>query len=246
LGPLAVLLTGVVATTPVWPRGPREPSAPAQGAISSEQTVGAQTAFLRDCATCHGADGRGTNEGPTLQGAGRAAVDYELTTGRMPLQHADETPRRRPPAYSPSQIAALVDYVGRLVPGGPDIPAVDPDRGDLAAGGTIYRQQCAACHQWAGQGGALVHQEAPPLTRSTATQIAEAVRTGPGTMPIFSDAAVSDTELNSLVRYVRSLRDPNDRGGEPLWHLGPLAEGAAALAAMALMLAALRVIGSRG
>src|SRR4051794_18023823 len=45
----------------------------------------ARTVYLRDCAVCHGADARGTSFGPSLQGVGRAALDYWLTTGRMPL-----------------------------------------------------------------------------------------------------------------------------------------------------------------
>src|SRR4051812_48639914 len=44
-----------------------------------------RTVYLRDCAVCHGADARGTVDGPSLQGVGRASVDYWVSTGRMPL-----------------------------------------------------------------------------------------------------------------------------------------------------------------
>ena len=86
-------------------------------------------------------------------------------------------------------IDALVAYVSRLVPGGPPIPSVDPAAGDLADGGQLFRAQCAACHQWAGEGGALLHREAPSLGPATPTQLAEAVRTGPGAMPTFGATA---------------------------------------------------------
>ena len=200
--------------------------------------------YLRDCATCHGADAGGSTRGPSLQGTGAAAVDYQLTTGRMPLPSPDAESRRRTPAYDAATIAALVQYVTTLAPGGPEVPTIDVAGADLAAGGDIYRQQCAACHQWAGQGGALEHGEAPPVHPATPTQIAEAVRTGPGTMPVFGEQAISSAQLVDLVGYVRSLDHPADAGGAPLWHLGPLAEGAAALLALAGLVIVLRMIGS--
>jgi ubiquinol-cytochrome c reductase cytochrome c subunit len=183
----------------------------------------------------------GTTNGPSLVGQGAAAVDYVLTTGRMPLPHPGATVERRPPAYDAETIAALDAYVGSLV-GGPGIPTVEP--GDDAAGGVIYRAQCAACHQWGAQGGALLHREAPSLDQATPTQIAEAVRLGPGSMPVFGEAAFDDSQLNDLIAYIQVLQHPQDRGGNPLWHLGPLAEGGLALLVVGLMLVGLRLMGS--
>src|SRR4051812_35736975 len=170
----------------------------------------ARTVYLRDCAVCHGADARGTSFGPSLQGVGRAALDYWLTTGRMPLvanarpaksthgepppgqrlADPDAQPRRRPPAYSPADIRALEDYVLTIAPGGLDIPTVDLANADVAAGGQVFREQCAGCHSWSGVGGALYQRAAPALGAATPAQIAEAVRTGPGQMPSFGSAAV--------------------------------------------------------
>ena len=141
------------------------------------------------------------------------------------LGNPDEVPRRHHPAYSPATIADLVAYVSKLTGGsGPGIPVVKG--GDVAAGGSEFRLQCAACHAWAGDGGALLHREAPALHAATPVQIAEAVRVGPGQMPAFGAAALDDRQLASLVSYVRYLRHPEDRGGQPLWHLGPVVEGA--------------------
>jgi ubiquinol-cytochrome c reductase cytochrome c subunit len=215
---------------------------------------------------CHGADGRGTDRGPTLEGAGRAAIDYELSTGRMPLApvgRADQpgtplvplagqslgdpdiVPRRHNPAYPPDVIAALVNYTAGLAGGGgPDIPQLGP--GNLADGGVLFRLNCAACHAWAGDGGALVHREAPGIHRATPTQIAEAVRVGPGQMPGFGVAALTDEQLSSVVAYVEYLDKPNDRGGSALWHLGPFAEGGVALVAVGALLLFVRWIGERG
>src|SRR4051794_16475740 len=114
------------------------------GAVSPAD---AQRTYQADCAVCHGAAGRGTAAGPPIVGAGRASVDYYLTTGRMPLvsqagrepvsrseqplpgvQLADPTatPHRRHPAYPPEMIAALVEYVHDFGAGGPDVPVVHP------------------------------------------------------------------------------------------------------------------------
>jgi ubiquinol-cytochrome c reductase cytochrome c subunit len=222
--------------------------------------------FLSDCAVCHGSSGQGTARGVSLKGVGRASIDYELTTGRMPLVAAgrsdqpgrpiqplpddalgdpEEVPRRHHPAYSPATIRALVDYVSQLTGGGgPDIPVLRG--GDVAAGGVAFRLQCAACHAWAGDGGALLHREAPSLQSATPTQIAEAVRVGPGQMPAFGTAALDDRQLDSVVGYVLYLRQPNDRGGEPLWHLGPVVEGAVALLSIGGLLVLTNWIGDRG
>jgi ubiquinol-cytochrome c reductase cytochrome c subunit len=201
--------------------------------------------YLRDCATCHGATGAGTTRGPMLVGVGRAWTDYMLTTGRMPISDPTVKTRRKRPAYSPATISALVDYVAGFGAGGLDIPQIPATGADVAVGGETYRLQCAACHAWAGDGGALAQREAPPLHAATPTQIAEAVRVGPGTMPAFGVAAVPDDQLASLVTYVRSLRSPNDRGGQPLWHLGPLIEGAIAWAVgMTILVLAIRWMAS--
>jgi quinol---cytochrome-c reductase cytochrome c subunit len=223
--------------------------------------------FLSDCAVCHGSSGRGTDRGPSLAAVGRASLDYQLSTGRMPLVGVgrdaaepgsplqplpntaggdpDLVPRRHDPAYDGPTIAALIDYVSTLTGGGgPDIP--HPVGGNLAEGGDLFRLQCAACHAWAGDGGALLRREAPALHASTRTQIAEAIRLGPGQMPAFGDAALTDEQVASVAAYVRYLDSPRDRGGDPLWHLGPVTEGAMALVALALLLLFTRWIGERG
>ncbi len=203
--------------------------------------------YLKDCAICHGSDGRGTRQGPSLVDKGAATIDFWLSTGRMPLPSAGSEVRRRTPAYSRSTIRELVLYVQSITGGrGLPIPRVDPHAGSVAQGGELFRQQCAACHAWSGEGGALIEREAPATQPATPTQIAEAVRTGPGNMPAFGRAAIPDDQLDSLVAYTGYLDEPRDRGGEPLWHVGPLAEGAAAgLLGLGALLIAARWIGTR-
>jgi len=135
-------------------------------AATAVSAASARQIYLRDCAYCHGADGHGTEQGPTLEGQGTAGVDFMLSTGRMPLTNGRSDVERHRPAYDTATIAALVAYVATLVPGGPPIPAVDAAVASLADGGSSYRQQCAACHQAALQGGALVRGESPSLEQS--------------------------------------------------------------------------------
>jgi ubiquinol-cytochrome c reductase cytochrome c subunit len=233
--------------------------APAQSAeaIASRAAPDVHQIWLRDCATCHGANGNGTARGPNLRHVGPAAVDFQLSTGRMPapLSNASSfvssspgsAQERRPPHYSPSTIRALVTYVTELTGDqGTPIPLVDLARGDLAKGGSIYQLQCASCHAWSGNGGALLRREAPSIHPATPLEVAEAVRTGPGNMPTFGRAALTNAQLQSLVRYVRYLDHPDNRGGSPLWHLGPLAEGAIAVfVGLGLLVIAVRWIGTR-
>jgi ubiquinol-cytochrome c reductase cytochrome c subunit len=147
----------------------------------------------------------------------------------MPLDAPDDRPMRGPSPYDPAAQAALIDYATALAGGGPAIPRVSLAGADVAAGGEAYRLQCAACHSWGGNGGALVGREAPPVQPATPVEVAEAIRIGPGEMPAFGTAAVSDRQLADLVAFTTSLDRPDDRGGADLGHLGPVAEGAVAL-----------------
>ncbi len=205
----------------------RSPEARATERPRAQPRFDARAVYLRDCATCHGSAGEGSPRGPDIADGGAALADYVLTTGRMPISEPDDPVRRHTPRYSPAEITALVDYVASFGDG-PTIPQVDLDGTDVARGGELYRLNCAACHSWSGTGGALLGREAPPLEPSTPVQVAEAVRTGPGSMPSFGEESFSDDDVNALAAYVRELQHPDDRGGNPLWRLGPFPEGAVA------------------
>jgi ubiquinol-cytochrome c reductase cytochrome c subunit len=226
--------------------GPRVMAAPAPLPPSERGVTDGQKLYQRDCAYCHGDAAQGTGNGPSLQGIGAGEVDYAVSTGRMPKRTTDEPRRRRPPLYSPGQIDALVAYLTPFVAGGPPRPSVNPADGDIALGGELFRAQCASCHQWAGEGGGLLGRNAPSLHRATAQQIGEAVRSGPVTMPAFSQATLSDHDVDSIAAYVLYLRHPKDRGGLALWHLGPFTEGLIAwVVGMSVLLLGVSWIGER-
>lgn len=216
------------------------------GAAGTGDAAAGRALYETGCASCHGLEGEGTSRGPALEEVGEAGAHFVLSTGRMPLDQASAQAVRKPPAYSPEQIADLVAYLGVLSPG-PAIPQVDPDDGDLPEGQQLYAANCAGCHNSAGSGGALGQAiYAPRLTEATPTQVAEAVRIGPGAMPVFGPGVLDDAELASVVRYVEYLKDPHDRGGASLGRLGPVPEGMVAwFVGLGAVLGAVWWIGTR-
>lgn len=185
--------------------------------------------FLTSCASCHGEGGVGTDQAPDLRGVGAAAADFQLSTGRMPDTNPDREPTPKPPAFSDEEIDDLVAYVASLGPG-PPIPDVDNPPGDLAEGGNLFRLNCAACHSAAGNGGALsLGRDAPDLHGATPVEVAEAIRTGPASMPVFGPDTFTDQQVNSIVQYVEYLKSPDDPGGLPLGLVGPITEGVVAI-----------------
>ena len=131
--------------------------------------------------------------------------------------------------------------------GGPGIPSPDPARGSLSDGLRLFTEHCAGCHQVVAQGGVVTGAKVPPLEDATATQVAEAVRTGPYLMPRFSERQISDRDLDSIIAYVQRSQHPVDRGGWGLGNVGPVPEGMVTwlIAALALV-AVCMAIGQRG
>ena len=193
--------------------------------------------YAESCQSCHGIDGAGiaapgavhgvgdvAGFGPSLRGVGAQAADFYLRTGYMPLRDPSAQPRRSRVQFSPGQIRALTAYVASLAPG-PGVPAPHPVQGSLSAGMSLFVENCAGCHQAVATGGYVPDAVAPPLGQSSARDIAEAVRIGPNLMPRFSQARISDAQLDSLIAYVLYARAPDDRGGISLGHVGPVPEG---------------------
>lgn len=182
--------------------------------------------YAAHCSSCHAANLRGTANGPSLQHAGAAAVDFMLRTGRMPLEVPNTEALPAPPQLTPAQINAVVAYtLAHGAASGPPIPAIQSST-DLARGRVLFDDNCQACHGALGTGATTGYGWiAPALHDDTATQIAEAVRFGPGIMPHFDARLISDADLNALVAYVVTLRRPPDVGGYSVESSGPVGEG---------------------
>jgi ubiquinol-cytochrome c reductase cytochrome c subunit len=176
---------------------------------------------------------------------GAASVDFYLSTGRMPLQSPDATAQRARPAYTSGEIAAITGYVASFG-SGPPIPTL-ASSSDLARGAELYEQNCAACHSSTGVGGALTSGVvAPSLLEATRTQLAEAIRIGPGTMPVFDQGAIRDEDVTAIANYVAELQAPQQQGGLSLGRIGPIAEGAVGwFVGLGALLVFCRLIGKR-
>ncbi len=196
--------------------------------------LGAQL-YAGNCASCHGIAGEGIKAprpgagdihgaGPSLKGVGALAADFYLRTGYMPLSSIHDQPYTDRVLFSDKEIKSLVSYVASLG-SGPAIPSPAPSEGNISDGQQLFTLHCAGCHQIEGRGGFVTGARVPPLQGVSATQIAEAVRIGPYLMPRFSPRQISDTELNSLVKYVLSTNHPDNRGGWGIGNLGPIPEG---------------------
>jgi ubiquinol-cytochrome c reductase cytochrome c subunit len=214
-------------------------------ALAQPSAAQAPSLFVSGCSSCHGMDARGVpGKGPSLVGAGAAAADFYLETGRMPLSNPRVEPQRTKPDYTAAARRALTAYIGSL--GGPAIPAVDPARGSVKDGFEAFTEHCAGCHSITARGGVAPPGAAPALQQASAVQIAEAVRVGPYLMPKFSEREIDQHQLDSIAAYVLSTHRLPDKGGWGIGNIGPIPEGMIAwLLAGTALLIVVRLIGER-
>jgi len=185
--------------------------------------------FLKGCSSCHGLNAEGDAIAPSLVGVGAASVDFQVGTGRMPMADMSTQAMRKAPLYDAAETAALAAYVASLAPG-PEIPAeasLNYERdGNTAEGGELFRNNCAMCHNFAGQGGALTQGKyAPTLMGVDPKYIYEAMITGPQSMPVFSDKTITPAEKVSIIRWIKSAEKEPNLGGASLGRVGPVTEG---------------------
>lgn len=210
---------------------PEAPTKQEQGDVNEdEMRASGKELYDTSCVSCHGPGGIGQDipgaiNGPPLIGVGELAADFMLRTGRMPLAQPGPQAPIKPEAYTDEEIRALVAYVGSLGDG-PPIPEVDTANADVARGGVLYRANCQPCHNASAIGGALSYgAHAPALTSVESTQVVEAMRYGPGEMPVFGEDVFSSEDAGNIASYIEYLHNPYDPGGAGLGHSGPTAEG---------------------
>ena len=195
---------------------------------SSAYISAGQTLYATYCSSCHGptADGN-LGRAPNLLGLGPATVDFWVSTGRMPADNPQSVQApSKPPKLSAVQALQVAAYVNSLAPATPFIPSVNTGGANLADGASLFALNCAACHTITGAGDALAYDTyAPSLHYATATQIAEAIRTGPANMPRFT-GNLTDRQVRDIVAYVtEQIQNPSNPGGFGLGGIGPVAEG---------------------
>jgi ubiquinol-cytochrome c reductase cytochrome c subunit len=234
-----LLALALVATSPALASTGPGPN----GIVHSSTGAGL---YAANCSSCHGPTGEGLlQRGPSLRRVGARAADFYLRTGYMPLRDPNTQPWRSAVLFSEREIDQLVAYVASLGEGLP-IPEPHPARGSLSSGQQLFTQHCAGCHQIVAEGGYVTGARVPALDQVGDRQIAEAVRIGPYVMPEFTEHAISNAQLDSIIRYVDYAKHPDDPGGWSIGHLGPVPEGMVTwlIAAVALV-AACMVVGRR-
>jgi len=203
--------------------------------VSAQQptrAISGQAVFAARCAVCHGDRGQGISArvsiaGPSLQAEHNIdAVISVVRRGRGVM-----------PTFSRVLSTQDIDDVSRYLTG--RLAIIPLGGGKLSEGGILFRTQCAACHRTAVRGGALalVQTNAPALTRQSTAVIAGAIRSGPGPMPAFPRALISDQQLASIVDYVQFVQHPPNPGGNPLHWYGPVVEGLVACIFVGVLIA---------
>jgi ubiquinol-cytochrome c reductase cytochrome c subunit len=224
LANVAGLMVGLVLTGALY-----SAFAPAQAADdtteSAAEAAGRQL-YQNSCITCHGSNLQGVpTRGPSLIGVGAASVYFQVHTGRMPLVRQEAQAHEKPTIFSDKQIDQLMAYV-QAHGGGPTVPSGNLRDGDLAQGGELFRLNCASCHNFVGEGGALSSgKAAPSLKNANDLTIYTAMLTGPENMPVFGDNQLTPDEKRSVINYVQTIKQQADPGGAGIGRIGPVSEG---------------------
>jgi ubiquinol-cytochrome c reductase cytochrome c subunit len=247
---LGLLFIGAIYAVITGSSGPAAAAAPS--AAQQAQIASGRSIFQQDCATCHGFAAQGTTGvAPSLIGVGAAAVDFQVSTGRMPAKEQGAENDRKPPQLGPAEIRAVAAYIASLG-GGPPIPSaaqVSAAGANVGLGQQLFTADCAQCHNFVGAGGALTYGKfAPPLSASTPTQIYEAMLTGPEAMPVFNDTTITPSEKADIIAYVTQTRSQTNPGGVSLGRVGPVTEGLVAFLGLLLfmVLAAMWITAKHG
>jgi ubiquinol-cytochrome c reductase cytochrome c subunit len=222
---VAALMAGLVLTGALYSALAPGAYAADEGSESSAEAAGREL-YERSCISCHGENLEGVpNRGPSLIGVGEAAVYFQVHTGRMPLVRQEAQAPDKPAIFSDEEIDQLMAYV-QANGGGPTLPSGDLRDGDLALGGELFRLNCAQCHNFVGEGGALSSGKyAPSLEDANDLEIYSAMLSGPENMPVFGDNQLTPEEKRSIINYIQTITDMPDPGGAGIGRIGPVSEG---------------------
>ncbi|WP_030543054.1 c-type cytochrome [Streptomyces albus] len=230
LAALVVLLFALAVTGGLYAAFAPADKAQADTTAQSLAIKEGKQLYTTGCASCHGTGGQGTTDGPQLVGVGAAAVDFQVGTGRMPMQQPGAQAPKKPVVYTQAEIDQLAAYIASLGPG-PAVPAKEaynPEGADIANGGELFRTNCAQCHNFTGKGGALTEGKyAPKLEGVSPKHIYEAMLTGPQAMPVFPDTTMPEQEKRDIIAYLDAVNsdDSPNPGGLDLGGFGPVSEG---------------------
>ncbi|MGW2561193.1 cytochrome bc1 complex diheme cytochrome c subunit [Streptomyces sp. NPDC001514] len=230
LAAVVVLLLALAATGGLYAAFAPADKAQADETAQSLAIEEGKKLYTVGCASCHGTGGQGTSDGPSLVGVGSAAVDFQVGTGRMPAQQPGAQVPKKKVIYTQAEIDLLSAYIASLG-AGPITPTekqYSPEGANIANGGDLFRTNCAQCHNFTGEGGALTHGKyAPNLAGVSPKHIYEAMQTGPQNMPSFPDTTMPEQEKRDIIAYLQTVNsgETENPGGLKLGGLGPVTEG---------------------
>ncbi|WKX69882.1 c-type cytochrome [Streptomyces sp. XD-27] len=230
LAAVVVLLFALAVTGGLYAAFAPADKAKADDASQSLTIEEGKKLYSVGCATCHGTGGQGTSDGPSLVGVGSAAVDFQVSTGRMPAQQPSAQVPKKKKIYTDAEIEQLSAYIASLGPGPvtPTKEQYNPEGANAAKGGELFRTNCAQCHNFVGKGGALTNGKyAPKLDNVDPKHIYEAMQTGPQNMPSFPDTIMPEKEKKEIIAYLDKVNSSETEtpGGMELGGLGPVSEG---------------------
>lgn len=223
----------------------REPDRQAEALIRLRETavVEGTDLYAENCAVCHGAAGEGLGANPALNNEGISSMEYEaifrtIERGRYNTAMAAYGVQEGG-IFMDAEIDSLVavlqyadwavvsDRVAELGLTPPEIEIVEvseemlvtvnalPEGDVLAAGLTLYVENCAACHAGNGEGSAL----APALnTEEMRARLSDAdmlriIEQGvPGTLMAAWGPALSTEEADALVGLLRRWDELDSAG----------------------------------
>jgi ubiquinol-cytochrome c reductase cytochrome c subunit len=245
------MLFGLLLTGGLYYAAFAPAQAEGEGMSQQDKIDAGRELFLVGCSFCHGQNGEGvisedgkTQLGPPLAGVGAAAVEFQVATGRMPMEQPGKQAGIKHRVFSDEEVEQLAAYVASLAPG-PAIPekadydlktyasieglTADEQRAAIVRGGQLFLTNCSACHNFEGASGAMPDgKKAHSLKNSSDKHIYEAMLTGPQQMPVFSNAVMTPEDKRDVIAYLNSIEDREETpnyGGFGMGGLGPVSEG---------------------
>lgn len=210
------------APAPAETHAPRDASVDAN--LANVGHLAGQPLYLTLCAPCHGVErtGYAADHAPSLisptflETASDSFLRRSIVYGRPGTSMAAYGKSRGGPLDGPT-VERLVTFLREGAPPSKTLPPVVG--GDAAAGAVIYARTCFVCHGDAKTRGEAVSLANPQLLASaTDPFVRYAIANGrPGTKMEPFAGKLSDADLDSVVRYVRTLGN----GGAPTIELLP-------------------------
>lgn len=235
-----MLLLGLLLTGGLY--ASLAPASADETASTAELVEQGRELFITGCSTCHGENGEGvrnadgSNLGPSLVGVGAASAHFQLSTGRMPAAGPAAQVPRKEPVYTADEIQALSAYIASLGPGPgsptpedyllPEDLTEEERQEQISIGAQVFWDNCTACHNFNGSGGAMPNGgEAVPINNREGQIIYEAMLTGPQTMDVFSNGNITPEEKRAVIAYLQSIEEQPEYGGFGMGSLGPVSDG---------------------